>query len=202
MNELRRSFQTPSNSASNLKLISLVLSGKIVDFSRIISLIDETVTLLEAEQGEDDSKEAYCIKNIGQTEDEDNVSAHHISGHRDAVADFKDQLSNTDARIERIVEETIDVHVPRVMGETVEAVKLIPQDKVQNCTLEQIVAVAAGEMIQLLLHGRISERIIEQTVEAPVPQIRVHCVEAMKVILQERLATAHREAESGKLSRF
>ena len=154
--------------------------------------------MLEAEQGEDDSKKAYCIKSIGQTEDEDNVSAHHISGHRDAIADYKDQLSNTDARIERIVEETIDVPVPRVMGETVEAVKLIPQDKVQNCTLEQIVAVAAGEMIQLLLHGRISERIIEQTVEAPVPQIRVHSVEAMKVILQERLATAHREAECGR----
>ena len=42
-----------------------------------------------------------------------------ISGHRDSIADYKDQLSNTDARIERIVEKTIDVPVPRVMGETV-----------------------------------------------------------------------------------
>ena len=42
-------------------------------------------------------------------------------------------------------------------------------------------------MIQLVLHGRISERIIEQIIEAPVPQIWEHCVEAMIVILQERL---------------
>ena len=86
----------------------------------------------------------------------------------------------------------------REMGETVHAVKLVPQDKVQNCTMEQIVAVAAGEMIQLLSRGRISERIIEQTVEVPIPQIRVHSVEAMKVILRERLAIAHREAECGR----
>ena len=42
-----RSSKTHSNSASNLKLISVALNGKGVDLSKVISVIDETVTLLK-----------------------------------------------------------------------------------------------------------------------------------------------------------
>ena len=150
MYELRGSSRTRSNFVSNLKLISLVLSGKSADFSKVISMIDEVVTLLKAEQGEDDGKKGHCAESFGQTEDEAKVLGHQVSGHRDATAEYKDQLSNTDARIERTVEETIDVPTPQVMKETVEDVKLNPQEKVQNCTLEQ-----TGEVIQLIPQGRI-----------------------------------------------
>ena len=136
----------------------------------------------------------FSIKSFGQTEDEGTVLAHQVSGHRDATADNKDQLSNTDARVERIVEEIIDVHIEQVMKKTVEAAKVIPQDKVQNCTVDQIVAVPVprirkeiGEVIQHILQERISHHVGEQTIEAPVPQIREHCAEAMNVILLERL---------------
>ena len=73
-------------------------------------------------------------------------------------------MSNTGVRIERIgtVEQIVAVPIPRNREE-------------------------AGVVIQLNLQGRFSDRvteqIIEQTVEAPVPQIREHGVEAMKVIL-------------------
>ena len=96
MDELSRSFRMPSNSASNLKLIFLVLSSRNADSSQVISMI-YMVTLLKAEQGEDDGKKVCCIKRFGQTEDEGKVLPHHVSGHRDATADYKDQLSNTDA---------------------------------------------------------------------------------------------------------
>ena len=49
-------FKMYSNSASNLKMISLALSGKSVDLSKAISMIDETVTLPKGEQGKDDEK--------------------------------------------------------------------------------------------------------------------------------------------------
>ena len=49
-------------------------------------MIDEVMTLTKAEQDDDDGKKACGIKSFGQTED-------------------KDQLSNTDARIERIIEK-------------------------------------------------------------------------------------------------
>ena len=65
-------------------------------------MIDDMVTLLKAEQGEDDGKKAYCIKSFGQMEDEAKVMGHHISSHRDAIVDSKDQLSNTGARIDAV----------------------------------------------------------------------------------------------------
>ena len=99
-------------------------------------MMNETVTLLKEEQGEDDGEEASCIKSFGQMKNEAKVLAHRISGHRDAIADYKDQRSNAHARIERIAEEIIDVLIPQVMEETVEAVKLILQDKVRKCTVE------------------------------------------------------------------
>ena len=95
-------------------------------------MIDEMVALLKKEQDEDDGKKACCTKSFGQTEDEAKVSAQHASSHRDAIADYKDQLSNTDARIERIAGEIVDVPIPQVMEETVDAVKLNPQDNVSG----------------------------------------------------------------------
>ena len=98
MDELRRSSRTRSNSARNWKLISLDLSGKSADFS----MVDEMVTLLMEEQGEDDGRKAFCIKGFGHTEDEAKILAHQTCDHREAIADYKDQLSETDARIEAV----------------------------------------------------------------------------------------------------
>ena len=123
---------------SNLKLISVPLNGQSVDLSEVISVMDETVILFKVKEGEDDDKKAYCTESFGQTEDEAKALTHQISGHRDAIADNKDQLSNTaipsmpQERIqELIVEETTDVFVPQVMKE---AVQLFLQDNLQNCT--------------------------------------------------------------------
>ena len=55
------------NSVSNLNLISVPLNDKSVDLSKVISVIDETVILLKAEQGEDHCKKAYCTEGLGQT---------------------------------------------------------------------------------------------------------------------------------------
>ena len=58
-----------------------------------------------------------------------------------------------------------DVHVSQVTQDTVEAVKLTPQDKVQSGTLEQIVG-----------PKRVSEKIEEQ-VDVPVPEVAVRIVD-------------------------
>ena len=64
MGELRRSSRSDSNSSSNLKLISVALDGKSFNLSKVISMINETVTLLKDEHGKDDGKKACCIKNF------------------------------------------------------------------------------------------------------------------------------------------
>ena len=56
--------RTLSNSSCNLKLISVALIGKGVDFSKHISMIDEMVTLLLAVWGEDDGKKAYGTESL------------------------------------------------------------------------------------------------------------------------------------------
>ena len=70
---------------------------------------------------------------------------------------------------ERIQERTVeedDVPVPHVMEKTVEDVKFIPQERVQNRIMEQIIDVPGRriqeklvEVIQLIQQERISERI-------------------------------------------
>ena len=106
MNEFRGSPRMRNDAASNLESICLGLISKNVDFSRVISSIDEIVTLLKAEQHEDDGKRVYCIKSFGQTEGQAKVPTHEISDHRDTTADHEDQLSNTNAQVERIAEES------------------------------------------------------------------------------------------------
>ena len=66
MDELRRSPRTPSFSEFNWKVISLALSGKSVDISKVIAMIDEMLTLLQAEHGEDNCDKAHCSKNFDQ----------------------------------------------------------------------------------------------------------------------------------------
>ena len=56
MDEIRRSSRAHSNSVSNLKFISLALSGKSVDFSKIISMIERLP------QGKDVDSVAICAQ--------------------------------------------------------------------------------------------------------------------------------------------
>ena len=65
---------------------------------------------------------------------------HQIAGVADAIED-KDQLSNTDAHVECIVEKIIDDHVLRVTDNAVEGVKCSAQERVQSYTVEQSVDV-------------------------------------------------------------
>ena len=45
-------------------MISLALSGKSVDVSNFIAMIDEMLTAPMAEHGEDDCDKAHCSKNF------------------------------------------------------------------------------------------------------------------------------------------
>ena len=66
-------------------------------------------------------------------------------------------------------------HVPQVMAEIVEVVRLIPQERVHQRTVEQIVHVPApqvaeeiAEVVQMIPQERISKRIIDRIVDVPV----------------------------------
>ena len=88
LEDIRRLSSALHDVASNLKLIDLALREKSVDFSKIISMIDEMVTSLHAKHGDDGSKKAY-----------EKVPAKTIAGHKGDTQEFQDKLSSTDAWI-------------------------------------------------------------------------------------------------------
>lgn len=57
---------------------------KSVDFSKVISMIEEMVTLLNAEQGDDCNKKGYCL----QTEDDAKALAMSTMGYKDDTQEF------------------------------------------------------------------------------------------------------------------
>merc|ERR1719230_959877 len=52
-----------------LDFIELAMHGGKIGFEKIIKMIDELVVELKAEQGIDDDKKAYCLKEIDAAED-------------------------------------------------------------------------------------------------------------------------------------
>ena len=80
----------------------------------------------------------------------------------------------TDVRPDGRMQVTIE-YVPQVMEEIVEIVRLIPQERVQQCTVEQIVddhvprvVEEIAEVVQIILLERILERIVDRIVDVPV----------------------------------
>ena len=117
--------------SSHLNLISMVLSGKIMDFTNVIAMIDEMVALFQEVQVDDDSKKIYCVDNVGKTEDEGELLADDIENHQRSLSDFNDQLSVTGECLEA---ETAGVEVEAVDFPEVDA------DRKDEATLRDAVA--------------------------------------------------------------
>ena len=66
-------------------------------------------------------------------------------------------------------------YVPKVVDKIIEVVRLIPQERVQQRTVEQILHVPVPQVVeeiaavvQIILQERISKRIIDRIVDVPV----------------------------------
>merc|ERR1719498_99797 len=57
------------NHRPELDLLAMALSGRGVDFSKVIKMIDDMVALLKTEQLDDDNKKEYCTLQLDQAED-------------------------------------------------------------------------------------------------------------------------------------
>ena len=82
--------------------MSISLSGKSVDFSKVISMIDEMVSLLQQEQVDDDNKKTYCLDSIDRVEDEGKSLAVDIESHKSDISDFAEQLSGIRERLDAV----------------------------------------------------------------------------------------------------
>merc|ERR1719253_1691170 len=59
----------PKGNRAHIDLISLALSGKKVNFDKVIKLIDNMVVILGKEQADDDNKKEYCEKQLDFADD-------------------------------------------------------------------------------------------------------------------------------------
>merc|ERR1740129_990319 len=88
-----------------LDFIVLSLSSKVGGhFDKIMTMIDEMVSLLMREQVEDELKKAFCEKAIDETEDEQKVLERKVSDLSKAQDDGKDTLTTLSDEIEAFVD--------------------------------------------------------------------------------------------------
>jgi chromosome segregation ATPase len=80
-------------------LISLALHGKTSDFSKVIGMIDEMVSVLGSEQKDDDEKKEYCGNELDATEDKIKVHEQEISDSTAAIADAKETIATVEKEI-------------------------------------------------------------------------------------------------------
>jgi hypothetical protein len=98
--ETIRAVHVPSR---HLDLIALALHGKTSDFSKVIGMIDEMVSVLKAEQKDDNEKKEYCEAEIDKTEDTIKGLELDVKDAEAAIADAKETLATVDKEMEALV---------------------------------------------------------------------------------------------------
>jgi len=86
-----------------MELVMLALTGKAKSFDKVLTMIDEMVTLLGREQGDDDDKKAYCEANLDKTEDELKALENTLSDLEKAIEADKDSIAKLGSEIEALI---------------------------------------------------------------------------------------------------
>ena len=91
------------NHDPRLDLISLAIRGKKVNFDKVLKMIDDMVVLLGEEQKDDETKKAYCEKEIDKTEDEVKALDLVISDLEKAIEDAKESIATLTEEIAALI---------------------------------------------------------------------------------------------------
>jgi len=100
--EARRKPRSSNKMA--LELVSLALGAKSVDFTEVIKMIDNMMTLLNQEQHDDDSKKEYCSVQIDHIEDAVKELNHEIKSLEDSIADMKSTIETLTEEVKALEE--------------------------------------------------------------------------------------------------
>merc|ERR1719298_280655 len=124
-----------------LNLIALALKGKKVSFDKVLTMIDDMVTLLKKEQVDDNDKKEYCENMIDQTEDKVKELELAVSDLAKAIADAKESVATLKEEIEGL-EDGIKA-LDKAVAEATEQRKEEHADNVETLTNDN----AAKELI-------------------------------------------------------
>merc|ERR1719161_3451338 len=98
-----------SSNRPQIDLIAMALSGQKVDFSKVIKLIDEMVTLLGKEQHDDDHKKEYCEAQLDFADDKKKGLERSISDTEKALEDANGMLATLVEEIKALEEGIIEL---------------------------------------------------------------------------------------------
>jgi len=84
---------------TGLDLISLALKGKAVDFSKVLTMIDDMVVLLGKEQVDDDDKKAWCEAEFDSSDDKKKGLERLISDLEKTIAEATEMIATLSGEI-------------------------------------------------------------------------------------------------------
>jgi len=84
---LKEARRSNSRLPMQLDLIALALRGKKVGFEKVLTMIENMISLLRKEQVNDDDKKAYCAKEFDKTEDETKSVTLALSDNQKSIDD-------------------------------------------------------------------------------------------------------------------
>jgi len=87
-----------------LDLISLMLRGKQVDFGKVITMIDDLITLLHQEQDNDQAKKEQCEADFDETDDKKKALERSLNQLDKAIDDGKTLISTLADEIEALTQ--------------------------------------------------------------------------------------------------
>merc|ERR550514_1389461 len=94
-----------SSNASQLNLIAYALNSKKADFSKVLGMIDNMVTLLGKEQGDDDATKSMCDKDFAESADHKKETEEAIAASEASIADTEEQSKTLASEIATLQDE-------------------------------------------------------------------------------------------------
>jgi chromosome segregation ATPase len=140
LKEARRTHKI--HDPTGVDFIELALTGKKVDFSKVIKMIDDMVVLLAKEQQDDDHKKEYCETQLDFAEDKAKELQH-------AIDDLDKTIADTEETIKTVTEDlkTLEDGIKALDDSVLEATK---QRRSENAEYKELMAgnTAAKELIE------------------------------------------------------
>jgi len=90
------------SSHPELSFIALALQGKKVNFGKVLKMIDEMVSVLGAEQQDDDDKKEYCAMSFDNADDKKKSLERSVSNLEKAIAKGKEAIDALAAEIKAL----------------------------------------------------------------------------------------------------
>jgi chromosome segregation ATPase len=94
-----------STNADALNLIAYALKAKKADFSKVLAMIDNMVTLLGKEQGDDDAQKSMCDKDFEESAEHKKETEEAIASSKANIADMEEQSATLASEVATLQDE-------------------------------------------------------------------------------------------------